>query len=186
VLKHFLCLLQWFRRVLLQDAAVLSMSHCELPIFSFSPFNTPAFHVFAKTSTAVMVQAEEDAQLALHNLPENIAYSFRGMIAGVTLEQQRVYTAQNREIAHLTESVNQMVGIVQMERSSNKRRCRKAQQGLTWYLYASFVFLIPMYRCCDTVGTSPICGVRSITFAHTSTIFDAFKCHQLTSRPHCC
>jgi hypothetical protein len=120
--------------VLLQDAAVLSTSHHGLPIFHYAPFNTPAFRTFADTSTAVMAQAEVDAKLALHNLPENVAHSFRGMVAGVTLEQQRVNAAQNHEIARLTETVNQMMKIIQMERGSKKRQYQKSQQGLTLYL----------------------------------------------------
>ncbi len=137
-LKHFLELLLWFRCVLLQDAAVLSVSYPGLPIFQYAPFNTPAFHTFAKTSTAVMAQAEEDARLALHNLPENVAHSFRGMIAGVTLEQQRLYAMQNLKIAHLTQTVNQMLGIVEMKSGSKKRQRQNAQQGLFLYLYFFF------------------------------------------------
>ena len=91
--------------MLLQDAAVLSTSYHGLSILHYPPFNTPAFYTFAKSSTAIIAQAEEDARLALHNLPQNIAHSFRGMVAGVTLEQQRVYAAQNQEIARLTETV---------------------------------------------------------------------------------
>ena len=146
-LKHFLELLQWFRLVLLQDAAVLSTSYHGLSILHYPPFNTSAFYTFAKSSTATIAQAEEDAQLALHNLPQNIAHSFRGMVAGVTLEQQHIDAAQNQEIACLTETVQQMMGIIQMERGSKKRQCQKAQQGLTFILISNFILLTSISRC---------------------------------------
>jgi hypothetical protein len=199
-LKHFLTLLQWFRRVLIQDAAVLSTSHRELPIFSFAPFNTPVFHVFAESSTAIMAQAEEDARLALHNLPENIAHSFRGMIAGVTLEQQRVYSAQNREIARLSESVNRMVGIVEMERGSKKHRRRKAQQGLAPGLCTRSFFSDSKCRCCAAIGTPPkhkrgfspinttvMRGSGATTFARGGSFTPTtYKCRQLACRSRHC
>jgi Centromere DNA-binding protein complex CBF3 subunit, domain 2 len=128
-LKHFLGLLSWFRLVLLQDAAVLSNSYGSLPIFGYPPFNTAKFHLFASTSMAVMAQAVADAKLALQNLPDQYAHTFQGLITNSNMEQQQIYAEQNRRIAMLTQTVEKMSALLEMQSGSKKARRHKGKGG---------------------------------------------------------
>jgi hypothetical protein len=87
-LKQFLCVLQWFRTVILQDCAVLYVRRPDLPIFQFRPFNTPRFKEFAAASVNDITRAEGEARLAFENLPEHVICSLRGLVTTLTLEQQ--------------------------------------------------------------------------------------------------
>ena len=71
-LCNFLRLLVWFRRVLMQDAAVIYHSHPSCQIFDFAPFNTPTFKQFSAAAPIAIVEAEQAASIALQNLPENM------------------------------------------------------------------------------------------------------------------
>ena len=88
-LWQFLHLLIWLRLVLLQDAAVLFMLYPECSIFKYAPFNTDTFRTFAARSVSQIEQAQEEARLALQNLPDNVASSVRGAITNFSLEQKR-------------------------------------------------------------------------------------------------
>jgi hypothetical protein len=74
-LCKFLTMLIWFRRVLIQDMAVLYTQIPDTPIFKTAPFNLITFREFAATSTAVIHLAEEAARLAFQNLPEHLGSS---------------------------------------------------------------------------------------------------------------
>lgn len=133
-LKHFLTLLSWLRHVLLQDAAVLSTSHSSLQIFRYAPFNTAAFQSFASTSASVVAQAAEDARLQLQNLPDQYALTFRGLITSSAMEQQRVHAAQNRQIVELTQTVEKMAALLEMQSGSKKSRRRRREGQLHFVL----------------------------------------------------
>jgi hypothetical protein len=100
-LRNFLRLLVWFRRVLLQDAAVIYHSHPSCQIFCFAPFNTPTFKQFAATAPLVIIEAEQAASVALQNLPENMVCSVRGIITDVNMAQRQ----QNDEMQELKNTV---------------------------------------------------------------------------------
>ena len=87
-LWQFLHLLIWLRLVLLQDAAVLYMQNPGCSVFKYAPFNTDAFQSFVASSVSQIEQAQEEARLTLQNLPENVACSIRGAVAGFSLEQK--------------------------------------------------------------------------------------------------
>jgi hypothetical protein len=70
-----------FRRILIQDMAVLYTQTPDAPIFKTAPFNLITFCEFAATSTAAIHLAEEAAQLAFQNLPEHLVESMRGALA---------------------------------------------------------------------------------------------------------
>jgi hypothetical protein len=110
-LRNFLLLLVWFRRVLLQDAAVIYHSHPSCQIFGFAPFNTTAFKQFSAAAPASIVEAEQAASIALQNLPEHMVRSVRGIITDVNMSQHQ----QSNEMQELKNTVaNEMSSIKDM------------------------------------------------------------------------
>jgi hypothetical protein len=93
-LRQFLITLAWFRRVLIQDMAVLFTQTPDAPIFKVAPFNSTLFREFAATSTAAIQAAEETARLAFQNLPEHLIASMRGALAtqNLAFERERLHT----------------------------------------------------------------------------------------------
>jgi hypothetical protein len=73
----------------LQDAAVLFTQNPKCSIFNYAPFDTDSFRDFAARSVSQIEQAQEEAQLAVQNLPENVASSVQGAVAGFSLEQKQ-------------------------------------------------------------------------------------------------
>ena len=111
VLRNFLHLLTWFRRVLLQDAAVIYHSHPSCQIFGFASFNTPTFKQFSATASTAIVEAEQVASTALQNLPENMVCTVRGIVTDVNMAQRQ----QNNEMQELkTTFTREMYGIKNM------------------------------------------------------------------------
>ena len=86
-LFYFLELLKYLRKVLLQDAAVLSSIYPGLPIFRSAPFDTEAFKIFAVSSAQVIENAESDACENLKNLPEQYSLSIQGFMKTALLKQ---------------------------------------------------------------------------------------------------
>ncbi|THH17357.1 hypothetical protein EW146_g3440 [Bondarzewia mesenterica] len=77
-LQQFLRVLIWFRRVLLQDAAIIISRHGpDFSIFHFPPFNTPAFRSFAADSSQTITNAESAAEQAFRNVPAELAKGVR-------------------------------------------------------------------------------------------------------------
>jgi hypothetical protein len=137
-LKHFLTLLRWLRRVLLQDAAVLSSSYGSLPFLAFLPFNTAAFQTFASSSTAIIHQADEEARLQLQNLPDQYAHTFKGLVTSSALEQQHISTLHNHQIMELTQTIQRLSNLVEMQSASKKSRRYRTSKGQ--YNIFSFLF----------------------------------------------
>ena len=77
-LKRFLELLIAFRRVILQDTAVLFSQSPTLSLFSFEPFNSNSFRLFAATSARIVAEAEESVRHQYQNLPERFSAALRG------------------------------------------------------------------------------------------------------------
>ena len=100
-LRNFLRLLLWFRRVLLQDAAIIYHSCPGCHIFGFAPFNTPVFKQFSATAPATIIDAEQAASVALQNLPEHVVRSVRGIVTDVNMSQRQ----QNEEMQELKSTV---------------------------------------------------------------------------------
>jgi hypothetical protein len=165
-LKHFLTLLLWLRRVLLQDAAILSTTHSSLPIFAYAPFNTAAFHAFAAGSAAIVRQAAEDARLQLQNLPDQYAHTFRGLVTSSTLEQQRIFAAQSHQIVELTHTVEKMTSLLEMQSGSKKsRRRRKGKDGQ----FNLFLFLCSFLTHSDCLANFKATETTSELHSATST-----------------
>jgi hypothetical protein len=76
-----------------------------------------------------MSQAVQDAKLALQNLPDQYAHTFRGLITNSNMEQQQIYAQQNRQIAELRQTVEKMSALLEMQAGSKKARRRKGKNG---------------------------------------------------------
>jgi hypothetical protein len=95
-LTQFLALLQWLRRVLLQDAALLYTCNPLCAVLRYPPFNTPLFQAFAATSSDIIASAEEESCLALQNLPAHLMSSVRGLLTGIAMEKEKEREADAR------------------------------------------------------------------------------------------
>ena len=157
-LKHFLALLKWLRLVLLQDMAVLSTSYPSLPILAFAPFNTASFRGFATSSAATIHRAAEEARLQLQNLPDMYAQTFRGLVASSALEQQRIFTKQSHQIRELTQTVEKLSELLDMQSASkrSRRHHRGKSSFLPGYLNALTSFSV------QNVATPPASGMSAI------------------------
>jgi len=96
-LRQFLSVLLWFRLVLLQDATLLYTKHPEIPVFRFKPFNTQCFRDYAHEAVQAVMQAEEQARMAFHNLPQHLVCSLKGLVTSMTLDQ-RAQHAENEAL----------------------------------------------------------------------------------------
>ncbi|GBE83282.1 hypothetical protein SCP_0503300 [Sparassis crispa] len=124
-LCHFLRLMLWLRRVLLQDAAILCTMQPSAPVFAFAPFNTPAFHTFASQAMPAIREAEEQARMAYQNLPEHLICSLRGATTDVLMEQKRQHEESNRQMSDMSERILKMEGIIGMLLNSRSTRRSK-------------------------------------------------------------
>ena len=142
-LKHFLTLLKWLRLVLLQDMAVLSTSYSSLPLMAFAPFNTTSFRDFAASSAAIIHHAAEEARLQLQKLPDLYAQTFRGLVTSSTLEQQRIFTAQSHQIRELTETVEKMSELLNMQPALKRSQHRRKGKSNSFFSSAYYKTLTP-------------------------------------------
>jgi hypothetical protein len=76
-----------------------------------------------------MAQAVADAKLALQNLPDQYAHTFQGLITHSNMEQQQIYAEQNRRITTLTQTVEKMSALLEMQSGSKKARRRRGLGG---------------------------------------------------------
>ncbi|GBE80419.1 hypothetical protein SCP_0301340 [Sparassis crispa] len=111
-LRHFLRLMLWLRRVLLQDAMILCAMQPSAPVFAFAPFNTPAFHTFASQAMPAIQEAEEQARMAYQNLPEHLIRSLCGATTDVLMEQKRQHEESNRQMSDISERILKMEGMI--------------------------------------------------------------------------
>ena len=125
-LKQFLRLLVWLRRVLLQDAAVLFTLDPTCGIFQFPLFRSQAFRTFAAMTTSVIEKAENDARLALQNLPEHYARSMQGFVASARLAQDVANAEMAQQLGELRAQMARMeglVGVMACTQSSHRKSC---------------------------------------------------------------
>ncbi|KAJ3843916.1 hypothetical protein F5878DRAFT_207623 [Lentinula raphanica] len=116
-LQQFLNLLITFRRILLQDAAVLYTQYPDWPMWNFSPFNIALFRSFALTSAEVISSAEECSRANLAAIPRHVAESFRGTATTVHIQQEaqrlesrEMFSALSQQMDFLLSTVTTLVG----------------------------------------------------------------------------
>ena len=132
-LTSFLNLIIRLRRVLLQDAAILSTKYHNLPFLNFAPFNTPRFRVFASNSSAILKHAEEEARHRLKKLPETLAMSMRGILATSSIQNER-NLRETQELVQMLSSgfgnlKDSMGALVEANLVTSTRKKRKALEA---------------------------------------------------------
>jgi hypothetical protein len=83
--RKFLELLQYLRRVLLQDLALLHNNFPDSPLFSAPPFNTQVFHDYAKSAPSQVEEAECRSVQAMEDVPEYLAAGVRNAMNGLAV-----------------------------------------------------------------------------------------------------
>ncbi|KAI0072906.1 hypothetical protein K474DRAFT_291374 [Panus rudis PR-1116 ss-1] len=129
-LVHFLSVLRWFRRVILQDLALAYTSTPYALIFRYAPFDTPLFHAFATSAVETVCAAEKSAEIALRSLPEQYAQTFQGLLVKMNVENaehrcqfEQSYQAGMSDITDkFLSSVEAMKEDLKVSRSSRKRK----------------------------------------------------------------
>ncbi|CAK5262885.1 unnamed protein product [Mycena citricolor] len=79
-LRQVLATLLWFRTVLLQDMAVLFVKDPNAKIFSYPPFSSGSFRLFARDSTAAIQRANDEAALNFKNLPDHLVSAVKAVV----------------------------------------------------------------------------------------------------------
>jgi hypothetical protein len=135
-LKGFLWLLKWFRRVLLQDAAVLFTLHPLCAIFGFAPFRSKSFRDFAIRSTLLIQQANEDSRLALQHLPHQYAQSMQGFVLTTRLAQECASHRHSEQLAEMR------LQISRLEMMSSTQNTRRRGRGKFLQTHSPFLFSV--------------------------------------------
>ena len=125
-LKHFLHLLIRFRRIILQDAAVLFSKYPESPFFNFAPFNSPEFRAWASTSTRIIEAAVKKSPHQLEQLPEAIAASFNGVMTTHNIQQEKVMEEYRRDREENNRRLAGMEALMHASLLGTKRQRREA------------------------------------------------------------
>ena len=136
-LKQLLRLFTWFRRVLLQDAALHFVDNPHAAIFKYPPFNTPAFREFASGSTAAIAAAEQQARLALQNLPRQMEQSMRGILATNSLEMQQMQNTHQAELQGVREEVSFIRSALEIL-AGPKRRRQSRESGMFFWIFIMY------------------------------------------------
>ncbi|KAJ7861022.1 hypothetical protein B0H14DRAFT_3445749 [Mycena olivaceomarginata] len=110
----------WFRRVLIQDMAVLFTLNPHAPIFKFAPFNSTPFRQFAATSTAAIDAAEETARLAFQNLPQHLVASLHGALATQNLAFERERQTYQAQMSAMQGQMSQMQSLIELMAGSKR------------------------------------------------------------------
>ena len=133
-LFQFLRTLRFFRRILVQDMAVLFARNPSALIFQYHPFNTTVFREFAAAAPAVIEEAERKAQLALKNLPENIARTFQGAVATVDIAMQQDRALNDSRYEHLMQSFDALKTFIDESLNGTApRRKRQSSHGASTF-----------------------------------------------------
>lgn len=88
-LRHFLAVLQWFRRVILQDAAILYSTDSSYALWTYPPFCTSAFQSFARSARPLLEEAAELSRATYEQVPEHLAAGIREVTTGLLFSQRQ-------------------------------------------------------------------------------------------------
>ncbi|KAJ3495160.1 hypothetical protein NMY22_g19973 [Coprinellus aureogranulatus] len=102
-LVNFLRVLRFFRRVLLQDIAVISYKNpnLKMTILEYAPFNTPCFDAFKERTGFVLQKAEAEFRERRDNLPDMIVQAISGHMQAVYAQQ----ILQQRQLQEFQDSI---------------------------------------------------------------------------------
>ena len=128
-LWHFLHLLIFLRKVIIQDAALLFALCSDANIWTYFSFSDPQFHAFAASAPLVIRQAEEKARQAFRHVPDYLANGIRTVTTGIMVDQRQFH---GRTQGQLEQMDNRMVKleemITQLTDSQKPRRKRQRCQ----------------------------------------------------------
>ncbi|KAK7048472.1 hypothetical protein R3P38DRAFT_2687704 [Favolaschia claudopus] len=130
-LRHFLGLLVWLRRVVVQDAAVLYVRHPAAPIFQYPPFNSSSFRTFALQSTAAITKAENEVALALEKLPHHIASTFTSAMARLSIDQELERRANQTHQQELKSQLLQLQELIEHAGDQPKKKRKTCGHQVT-------------------------------------------------------
>ncbi|KAK7027698.1 hypothetical protein R3P38DRAFT_3190769 [Favolaschia claudopus] len=128
-LRQFLSTMLWFRRILVQDLAVIFTQNPHALIFKYAPFNSPSFRNFAASSTAAIDAAEETARLAFQNLPQHLVASLQGALATQNLAFERERQNYHNEMASMRNELGQMKTLLELV--AGTKRVKRVHGNLT-------------------------------------------------------
>src|ERR1700678_1026491 len=139
-LSALLDLLVYFRRVLLQDAAVLSAMYPCFPIFKFSPCDSVLFQQFSASSLEIITRTEADIRHQLARLPEDVAATFKGLLTSSAMQdeeiRQSLKSTQNNMERNLQIAQDmQKAAYLKLNTTAKKRKAAEAFLSLPPSLY---------------------------------------------------
>lgn len=112
-LDSFLKLLQFLRRVLLQDAAVLCLKSSDSIIFTFPPFNTSEFNAFALDMRRAIELADLSARQKSDNLPGKLGEALKGNAAVSLIRQEQTRVTLENMQRSMQESFTNFSGMLE-------------------------------------------------------------------------
>lgn len=121
-LRQFLSTMISFRRVLVQDLAVLFTQTPQALIYTFAPFNSTVFREFATNSTAAINAAEETARLAFKNLPQHMVASMQGVLATQNIAFERERQAYQAQMESMQNQMGEMKTLLELVAGSKRQR----------------------------------------------------------------
>ena len=176
------------RRVLLQDAAVLSTKYSDLPFLNFTPFTTHSFREFASNSSVILKHAEDEARHKLETLPETLAVSMHGILATSSIQNERNLKGTQNLVQMLSsgfgdlkDSLGALVEANLLTSTKKKRKALEAALTINTGTYFSIILLQIWPMMC--LGSSrPACTETAVK----CTIKDGppNSCYSATNRQH--
>jgi hypothetical protein len=121
-----------FRRVLLQDCAILFTKYPTLALFKYAPFTSHVFHQFSFDSLRAIQNAEVSARQNLQQLPEKMASTFRGILATNSLHQEIMQQSLQSTHAQIDSKVAVLKTIMEASllRGSTKKKRKAVEEVL--------------------------------------------------------
>ncbi|TEB21579.1 hypothetical protein FA13DRAFT_1799712 [Coprinellus micaceus] len=121
-------MLAYFRRVLLQDAAVLATKHgSKFLLLNCRPFNTPEFRECAEASTTMIARVESEVRESLQSLPAVPAKSMTGVVESMRIENgnsHRVLLQQNQDMRRdVFQAISYVVSQPGVSRGKKRKFC---------------------------------------------------------------
>lgn len=129
-LHQYLNTMGWFRRVLIQDMAVLFTQNPHTAIFKVAPFKSQTFHDFAAASVAVIHAAEEVARLTFKNLLQHLVASMQGALATQNLAFERERQGYQGQMQAMLSQMGEMQTLLEIVAGSKRSKRSKNVQGM--------------------------------------------------------
>ena len=107
-LRNFLELLLYLRTVLIQDMSLLFAITPSCPVFNIHPFNDTSFRAFANSAPANITHAEEEARMAMADVPVQLATGIQNALSGISVTHSEGVRGMDVKYANLELQVSEM------------------------------------------------------------------------------